>query len=55
MVQVPEQDNSEGTSQLIPEFFTGGKLGSALLIRKIAEIKNLMDKKRQQIQDKKVH
>jgi hypothetical protein len=55
VVKVPEQDNPKGTSQLVPILLSGGEFCPAPLIRRITEFKDLMDKKREQVQDKKVH
>ncbi len=55
MIIIPEQDNAEGTAQLIPELFSGRELSPTPLVCEVTKFKNLMDIKGKEIKDKEIH
>jgi hypothetical protein len=55
MLKVAEQHQMVRCAQIVPILFAGTELGSAVLISRIAQLKNLMDVKGDQVEYEKVY
>ena len=55
MFPVVEAQHTKGAAQLVPVFLARAEFCTAALIDGITQIKYLMDKKGQEVQDKEIH